>query len=87
VGRWPIPHGWRIEHLGSETLIYCEIANGRIGVVARVEPELANGLRIGAGIGLMPDAAKVIYFGADGMRLRGGRPPLHRTQDNLVHHG
>jgi hypothetical protein len=52
-----------------------------------VEPELANGLRIGAGIGLMPDAAKVIYFGADGMRLRGGRPPLHRTQDNLVHHG
>ncbi len=76
-----------IEHLGSETLIYCEIANGRIGVVARVEPELANGLRIGAGIGLMPDAAKVIYFGADGMRLRGGRPPLHRTQDNLVHHG
>ena len=76
-----------IEHLGSETLIHCELTRDNLSVVARVEPALAAGMRIGDGVRLAPDAAKVLYFGVDGARLRGAKPPVSRVQPALAHHG
>lgn len=76
-----------IEHLGSETLIHCALARGGYAVVARVEPALAAGFHAGDGASLAPDTAKVLYFGADGARLRGARPMAARIQPALAHHG
>ena len=57
----------RVEQLGAETLLWCTAPGLGQTLVARIEPQAAAGLRVGAPLHLMPQHA--LLFGADGTRL------------------
>ena len=58
-----------LESLGPETLVHVVLAHQSEPVVARVEPDLARGLRLGESIVLEVDASRVLAFNEEGQRI------------------
>lgn len=58
-----------LEVLGSETLVHVAVEGQAQPLVAKLEPERARRLRIGAAVTLSTPAARVLIFGDDGQRV------------------
>jgi len=59
----------RVEFLGSETLVFLELAWGGASVVAKLAPAEATAFGPGQAITLAVTSSDVLVFGADGARL------------------
>jgi multiple sugar transport system ATP-binding protein len=67
----------RIEHLGSETLLSCDVAGIPQPLVARIEPQAAAGFAPGMLLHLLPQRA--LLFSEDGTRL-----PLRAATETVL---
>ncbi len=62
-----------LEHLGAEALLHVAL-DGAGRVLVRVDPDRAAGFAIGNPVALRPDQARLLWFDANGARVRpGGR--------------
>jgi len=59
-----------LEHLGAESLLHVAV-DGAGRVLVRLDPDQAAALRIGGPIALRPDAARLLWFDAQGRRIGG----------------
>jgi len=59
----------RIEFLGSETLVFLELAGGGASLVAKLAPAEATAFRPGQSVTIAVASDEVLVFGADGSRL------------------
>jgi multiple sugar transport system ATP-binding protein len=60
-----------LEHLGSEALLHVAV-DGAGRVLVRVDPDHAGAMRIGGPVALRPDAARLLWFDAQGRRIPTG---------------
>ncbi|WP_134496158.1 ABC transporter ATP-binding protein [Microvirga pakistanensis] len=59
----------RIEFLGSETLVFLELAGGGASLVAKLAPSEATAFAPGQAVTVMAASRDVLVFGGDGARL------------------
>ncbi len=59
----------RIEFLGSETLVFLDLAGGGDTLVAKLAPSDATAFALGQAVTIMAASRDVLVFGGDGARL------------------